>query len=156
MAIHWYLQRKQIKDLIPHSKNPRQISKEKAQQLADSIAIFGLIDKPIINYDNTIIGGHQRIKLLANIGEDFVECWVPDEYLCEKQVDKLNISLNKITGDWDYDILANEWDQEDLLDAGFTEKELFVTDIDIEESDELPKEKEETPKLCDRCKKEIK
>ena len=64
MTIKWNLQTLSIKDLKDHPKNPRQIKKEQQQHLQNLIEKFGLIDKPIINKDCTIIGGHQRVRIL--------------------------------------------------------------------------------------------
>ena len=43
-----------------------------------------------------------------------------------KHVEELNIRLNKNTGEWDWDILANDWEVDDLLAWGFTEEELSI------------------------------
>jgi len=137
----WHLEKKLISDLIPHNKNPRWLSKEQAKHLKISLSKFGLIDKPIINTDNTIIGGHQRISMLKDAGEKEVECWVPDRFLLHHEVGELNIRLNKNTGDWDWDILANEWDMKDLVEWGFNVKELTGSIFDE------PKQEDE----CDRC-----
>src|SRR5271166_3724937 len=107
--ISWHLEVLPIKDLKEHPKNPRQINKEQFQHLSNLIAKFGLIDKPIVNLDKTIIGGHQRIKVLKKMKVKEVECWVPDQQLSEKDIDELCVRLNLNQGQWDYDILANQW-----------------------------------------------
>jgi DNA modification methylase len=136
--INWHLEKRKLKDLKDHAKNPRQLSENDAAHLTVSLDKFGLIDKPIINTDGTIIGGHQRKKILKKLQVKEVECWVPDRHLEEKEVDELNIRLNKNTGDWDWDILANEWEIKELLDWGFTEEELLdaVQDITTDEEDD--------------------
>lgn len=155
--IEWSLKTKKIADLSEHPKNPRQLSEREFKQLQKSIAKFGMIDKPIINRDGTIIGGHQRLKVLEEMGYTEVEVWIPDIDLTDEQVDQLNIRLNKNTGDWDWDILANEWDADDLLDWGFSEHELFVTkeEEEAEEASEKEEEGKKKPNLCDKCKQEI-
>ncbi len=120
----WTLKTFKITDLKSYAKNPRTLSEKEHRQLSDSIGKFGLIDKPIINADNTIIGGHQRVQILLEKEEASVECWVPDCVLSEKEVEELNIRLNRNNGDWDYDILANEFDIGDLLTWGFGEDDL--------------------------------
>ena len=89
-----------------------------------------MIDKPIVNADsaNTIIGGHQRKHVLEASGVKEVECWIPDRELTGKEVEELNIRLNKNTGAWDFDVLANEFELDDLLDWGFDKGEL---DLDL-------------------------
>ncbi len=65
--VKWILKELPIKELKEHEKNPRQIGKEQFERLGNLIEKFGLIDKPIINADMTIIGGHQRIKYFKKL-----------------------------------------------------------------------------------------
>lgn len=139
--ITWHLEKRSIKDLIPHHKNPRTLNKDQALHLQTSLDKFGLIDKPIINLDNTIIGGHQRINVLEAYGAKEVECWVPNKMLGNEEVDELNIRLNKNTGNWDWDCLANEWDMKELVEWGFSVKELAGSMFD----EPMPEEE------CDKC-----
>lgn len=123
--INWHLEVLPIKSLKDHAKNPRQISKEQFQHLEALIAKFGLIDKPIVNKDWTIIGGHQRVKILKKMKAKTVECWLPNEQLEQGDIDRLCIGLNLNQGAWDFDILANQWDAVELLEWGFTEEQLL-------------------------------
>jgi DNA modification methylase len=138
MSIKWHIETRRISDLKDHPKNPRRLIKEQAQHLQASLEKFGLIDKPIINTDNQIIGGHQRKRILKKMGMKEVECYVPNRTLEEKEIAELNIRLNKNSGEWDWDILANQWEISDLLDWGFTADELLdsVQDINTEETQE--------------------
>lgn len=151
--IKWTLELKKIKQLIPYSKNPRYIKDIDFKHLQTSLNKFGMIDKPIINLDNTVIGGHQRINALKKNGVKMVECWLPDRQLDEKEVEELNIRLNKNKGEFDYDVLANEWGLEELLEWGFTEEELQISDPLIENLKEIAKEEESKDKniICPKC-----
>jgi DNA modification methylase len=122
-----------IKDLKDHSRNPRKITKEQQQHLQKLIEKFGLIDKPIVNLDMTIIGGHQRIKVLKKMKVKEVECWLPEKMLEQEDIDHLCIGLNLNQGSFDYDILANEWDPIDLLHYGFTEEQLLGVGKEVEQ-----------------------
>jgi hypothetical protein len=137
MNITWKLESRSLKDLKDYSKNPRILTKDQETQLLESLNKYGLIDKPIINTDNTLIGGHQRKRVLKKLGYKQVECWIPSRTLEEKEIEELNIRLNKNTGDWDWDILANEWEFEDLLNWGFTPEELLQDEGDTEIIDEI-------------------
>lgn len=122
---NWSLKRVKVRDLKNYYKNPRQLSDKQGEQLKESIDKFGLIDKPIVNQDFTLIGGHQRKNVI--LGEfDEVDVWYPDRKLSESEVEELNIRLNKNTGSWDYDTLANEWEVNDLLNWGFEDWELGI------------------------------
>jgi DNA modification methylase len=132
--INWTLQTFNLDELTDYYKNPRSLSEKEFKQLKTSLDKFGMIDKPIVNLDsaNTIIGGHQRKHVLEASGETECECWVPDRELTEREVEELNIRLNKNTGSWDFDTLANEFELDDLLDWGFDKHEL---DLDLWASD---------------------
>lgn len=129
-GITWNLKTFNIYDLTDYSKNPRSLTKQQFEQLKKSLDKFGLIDKPIINADekNTVIGGHQRLRVLRSENQKSVECWYPSRELDEKEVEELNIRLNKNTGSWDFDTLANEFELDDLLEWGFDKGEL---DLDL-------------------------
>ena len=148
MTIEWHLEKRKIKDLKAYHKNPRKITKEQLEHLGQSVTKFGLIDKPFINTDNTIIGGHQRIKLLKSMGHKEVEVYVPNVELSAKDAEELNIRHNRNLGEWDFDILANQFEITDLLEWGFTENELQV-DIDVIEGEE--EEETEEKKKCTKC-----
>ena len=149
--IKWNLQTLALNDLKEHPKNPRQIDKDKFQHLAELIAKFGLIDKPIVNKDFTIIGGHQRIKVLKKAKVKSVECWVAEEQLSDAEVDELCVGLNLHQGKFDYDILGNLWDPISLLEYGFSEEQLLGScheEIDSEETEKKTKNKK---KSCPAC-----
>lgn len=115
-----------LDELTDYYKNPRSLSEKEFKQLKTSLDKFGMIDKPIVNADsaNTIIGGHQRKHVLEASGVTAIECWIPDRELSEREVEELNIRLNKNTGSWDFDTLANEFELDDLLEWGFDKTEL--------------------------------
>jgi len=147
--ITWHLEKRQIKDLKPHPKNPRQLSKDQERHLKTSLTKFGLSEKLIINSDNMIIGGHQRLSILKGLKEKEVECWVPDRLLTESEADELCLRLNRNHGAFDYDILANNFSVPNLLDWGFQVDELELIDPNEVES----KDKEDKKKLttCPSC-----
>ena len=149
----WKTEIRNLKDLKSHHKNPRKISKEDFKNLQKSIEKFGLIDKPILTKDGSVIGGHQRISVLKKMGVEKVECYVSEKYLTELEIDELNIRLNRAVGEWDYDILEKEWKIEDLLEWGFSEEELtehiMPLEKEIEEGVILPTEGDPITKAGD-------
>ena len=85
----------------------------------------------------TVIGGHQRLKICKELTFIDVDCVILD--LSKEQERELNIRLNKNTGDFDMDILANEFDVTELKDWGFLDTDFgFNIDkiIDNAEEDE--------------------
>ena len=121
---------RKIKDLIGAEYNPRELTKDQYKQLKDSLLRFGVVDPVIVNKhperDNIIIGGHQRSKVWEDMGNDKIPT-VELSLTLEKEKE-LNVRLNKNTGQFDMDMLANNFDTEDLINWGFDEGELVGFD----------------------------
>lgn len=147
--MQWTLETRKIKDLKDYEKNPRRLTKDQEAHLKKSIDRFGLIDKPIITRDGTLIGGHQRKNILKKLGLKEVECWVPDKDLDEKEIQELNIRLNKNSGEFSFDSLANNFDVPDLLEWGFDLKELVGVRFSEEPESKGTQDKED--KKCPHC-----
>jgi ParB-like chromosome segregation protein Spo0J len=111
-----------INSLNPAKYNPRQISNKQYEDLKASIDKFGLVDPIIINSDNTVIGGHQRLKVLRELGSEKIPTVRVN--LSKEDERELNVRLNKSGGTFDMDILANEFDVVDLKEWGFKDIEL--------------------------------
>ena len=119
---------REINSLIFAEYNPRQLTKDQYQNLKDSISRFGLVDPIIVNSNkerkNIIVGGHQRVKVAKDMDLEFVPVIEVD--LSYDKERELNVRLNKNTGEWDMDVLANMFDMDELIDWGFNEKELNI------------------------------
>ena len=129
--ITWKTESRRLGDLIEWDKNPRQLSAHDAEHIGKSIRKFGLADPLIINLDNHLIGGHQRKHILSN-PEQVVDVRVPSRQLTEAEAEELAIRLNKNTGAWDFDALANGFEVPDLLEWGFDERELQLGGFDLD------------------------
>lgn len=149
-CIKWHVEPRLIKDLKPHPKNPRRLSKNEAIKLEESLDEFGQAEPIIINLDNTIIGGHQRVSILKKRKEKEVDCSVPERLLTPKEVEKLCIKLNLHYGEWDEDIIANEWDLPELMTYGLT-----LDDLNLEDNMGSPPPPKEGEK-CPTCGKKMK
>lgn len=94
--------------LIPADYNPRKDLKPgdpEYEKLKRSIEQFGYVEPVIWNKSTgRVVGGHQRLKVLLDMGITEVECVVIE--MDEKKEKALNVALNKISGDWDKDKLA--------------------------------------------------
>ena len=95
--------------LRPAAYNPRKKLKagdKEYEKIKNSILEFGYVEPIIVNFDMTVIGGHQRLTVLKDLGYTEVQCVVvhiEDEH----KVKALNIALNKITGAWNEELLAD-------------------------------------------------
>lgn len=123
---------RKIKDLIRAEYNPRELTKDQYNQLKDSLLRFGVVDPVIVNKhpdrDNIIIGGHQRSKVWEDMGNSTIPT-VELNLTLEKEKE-LNVRLNKNTGQFDMDMLANHFETEDLIEWGFREDEVYFDDTD--------------------------
>lgn len=125
----WTLETKKIKSLNERKDNPRKLSRSDADHLQRSIETFGLCEPVVVNRNGNIIGGHQRVRTLRKLGYSEVEVYVPNTTLSEEQEKELCIRLNKNAGDWDFDILANQWEVDDLLGWGFEMEDLHIESL---------------------------
>ena len=128
--------------------NPRTLTKDQHKDLKESLIKFGFVDPVIININperkNVIIGGHQRTKVWKGLGHRSVPCNELDLSLDHEK--ELIVRLNKNVGSWDHDMLANNFEMDELKEWGFTDKDLFMK-IDDLETEKDPKEK------CELCGK---
>lgn len=131
-----------INDLINATYNPRKDLKpsdSEYQKIKKSIQEFGYVEPIIVNKDNTIVGGHQRLKVLKDL--DYKEIDVIRIDIDKTKEKALNIALNKITGEWDYDslerLLIELKDEE--FDLGITGFELDKVNLEplLHELDEV-------------------
>jgi DNA modification methylase len=146
-VITWKTEKRKVADLTPAEYNPREMTKEQAKDLAKSLERFNLADPIVINSDNRIIGGHQRINIIKQKAknDDFeVDVRVPSRKLTEHEERELNLRLNKNLGQWDFNLLAN-FDEDMLKDVGFDSEELDkIFQIEPEPKDDDVPEARET------------
>ena len=147
-------ERRCITDLNPAVYNPRKRlspGDEEYESLKRSIEVFGYVDPIIINSDGTVVGGHQRLSVLMDLGYTEVDVAVVN--LDKNDEKALNIALNKIAGDWDNEKLAlllSELDVEGYMleNTGFNKDELDELLITVsEENIDMEKADEEVPEI---------
>jgi len=102
--------------------NPRKMSDKQYKDLKASLEKFGLVDPIIINSDNTVVGGHQRLRIMRELGAEYVPTVRVN--LSKQDEMELNIRLNKNSGEFDLDVLANNFEVDELKDWGFKDIEL--------------------------------
>ncbi len=131
------IEKKKVTDLIPADYNPRKDLKpgdKEYEKLKRSISEFGYVDPLIWNKrTGRLVGGHQRLKVLEDMGETQVDVVVVD--LDEEKEKALNVALNKISGEWDKDKLALL-----ITDLQGSDLDVSLTGFDQEELDDLFKE----------------
>lgn len=98
-----------VEQLCPATYNPRKklkVGDKEYEKIKNSIKEFGYVEPIIVNFDMTVIGGHQRLTVLKDLGYKEVQCVVV-HIEDENKVKALNIALNKITGAWNEQLLAD-------------------------------------------------
>lgn len=142
LAIYWTTEKRKLGDLIKWEPNPRQITKEQAQQLENSINEFGYSQLYEIEPDNTLLDGHQRDEIMLRMSEfgpaAEIEVRVASRQLSLQERKKYIALKHKgAQGEWDWDALLNLYDTVELLDWGFEQHELlehgFQVELDAED-----------------------
>jgi len=121
-----------ISEVKINPNNPRLIKDDKFRKLVQSIKDFPeMLDiRPIVvNKDMIILGGNMRFKASIEAGLAEVPIIITD--LTEEQQKEFLIKDNVSGGEWDWDILANEWDVQTLKDWGL-DTPIYFDDEDID------------------------
>lgn len=137
----WNTVTKKVKlsQIKPNENNPRLIKDDKFNKLVKSIKEFPeMLDiRPIVvNSDMVILGGNMRYKACKEAGIKEIPIIIADNLTIEQQREFI-IKDNVSGGEWDFEMLANEWDVEKLEDWGLdmpvvkdlNEQDLFDTEI---------------------------
>jgi len=117
----WIEESVKLGQLKDYDKNPRRINKKDFNRLVNDLKQDGYHRRIMVTDDNVIIGGHSRKKALIAAGykqTDEINVLKPSRPLTEEEFKRLNIRDNLGFGDWDMDILANNFDMEDLKEWG--------------------------------------
>ena len=131
------VEKKNTADLLPADYNPRKALKPgdlEYEKLKRSIEQFGYVEPVIWNKTTgRVVGGHQRLKVLMDMGYTEVDCVVVE--LTEEKEKALNVALNKISGEWDKEKLALL-----ITDLQGVDFDVSLTGFDPAEIDDLFKD----------------
>jgi ParB-like chromosome segregation protein Spo0J len=146
-----------IQQIRNNDNNPRIIKDYKFKQLVKSIKEFPEMLKlrPIVvNSEMVVLGGNMRLKACKEAG--LKEVWIlkADE-LTEQQQREFIVKDNVGFGEWDWDVLANEWDNQQLEDWGLDLLPFEDSVEDILEREEKEEQKQKEQLTCDVCGKNI-
>jgi len=130
-----------LTEIKSNPNNPRVIKDHKFEKLKKSISEFPKMMElrpMVINEDNIVLGGNMRLKALKDLGyKEVPEEWVKRAIdLTEEETRRFIIADNVGFGEHDWEMLANEWNTEELEDwglEGFPFEE--VTELEAEEDD---------------------
>jgi len=126
-----------ISDVKSNPNNPRLIKNDKFEKLVQSLKDFPEMAKVrpiVVNQDFVVLGGNMRLKAMKEAGWKEVPVQVVD--WSEQQQKEFIIKDNVGFGEWEWDVLANEWEAEDLEKWGLDVPVFDSEPIDKKESDE--------------------
>ena len=116
----WEVVSMKVRELKPNPDNPRKISKDAFERLKRKIKRQGFRSAIQVDNDGIILGGNQRYHVLMDMGygDSEVPVLKPLFKMTEKERQEAVITDNVSDGEWDVDVLANLYDQDDLTEWG--------------------------------------
>ncbi|MGI4873379.1 MAG: DNA modification methylase [Janthinobacterium lividum] len=143
VKLEWHNAQRRVRELVPYEFNPRKLGEAGYARLKASLEYFGLVEVPILDADNVVLAGHQRLRILLDLGrgEELIDVRLPNRKLTEEEFKRYNVTSNVGAGEWDYEsLLANfgDIDLGSILDAG-----ALAELADLSASLELPAEEQE-------------
>lgn len=143
--LSWRTEDRRISDLVPNINNPRSMTPKQVEDLKRSLLKFDLVELPVIDTDNTVVAGHQRLMALKLLGREHesIPVRAPNRKLTKREYDQYLLTSNRVHGDWDWQKLADNFDIEILKTSGFDDTDLthIFNDLEVED-DEFDVEKE--------------
>lgn len=136
--------------------NPRKISKDQMDKLCKSIKRDPefLSSRPILVHKKEnvlhVYAGNQRVRAAKLLKWKEIPCII-EENIPEDILKERIIKDNKQFGEFDFDMLANEYDIEMLLDSGFMPEELYVAPIEDLGSTKEKEEEKKPSTMCPQC-----
>jgi len=146
-----------LSTIRPNPNNPRVLRDDKFQKLKKSITDFPKMMelRPIVVDDNVVIlGGNMRYRALQDIygkNGEIPDAWVKSAAdLTEDEKRQFVIKDNADFGEWDWDMLANEWDAEELADWGIDTPADWGKETKEVEEDDFDTDKDEVETVCQK------
>ena len=119
--------------------NPRTMSREMMNKLMSAIEDEGFVEPLVIDEQDRVIGGHQRLYAARKIGMKLIPCHRVDLHGDEQRAKLLNLRLNKLHGEFDYDKLykfIEDVDHELISATGFDADEVEELSKMMDEANE--------------------
>jgi site-specific DNA-methyltransferase (adenine-specific) len=135
--INWIVEERKVSELKKWEINPRKISNKGSKELEKSLDKLGNFELLIVNSDNTVIAGNQRLEKFKAKGVDSIKVLVADRLLSEEEVKEIGLRSNLHKGTWDNDLL--EMSFKDLIE------QLGIDELIKGEEDGFYTRKIETP-----------
>ena len=153
LKIQWTDKTASLIDLVPWERNPREISKKAFKALKDSLRDNGLFRPIVVQNDGvSVIGGHQRIRALQELGIKEVPVKVPHRQLTNDEFRRIAIQDNLSFGEWDFDILGADFKVEELSAWGMQDALIHnIEEINPEPSQDVERLDKTKEHKCPSC-----
>lgn len=148
-----------LDSIVPYWRNPRRITDEAVNAVAESIKRYGYRQPIVVDAEHTLIIGHTRYAALRRLGHTEAVVRVEDS-LSQKQVKHLRAIDNRTAEytDWDFDVLVDEMREldSDITESFFADLALSVEEVTgtphVEPSDASPAmDRDEAEFICPSC-----
>jgi len=128
--ITWTDSTRKLHELLPNPRNPKILTEKQGQGLQVSLKKFGFAIPVLISPSNKILDGHQRTKLLSVMEEYGAEAEIPvrvsSREFTDEETKEFIVRLSKNQAGFDFDMLATDYEETDLINFGFEEWELSI------------------------------
>lgn len=139
--------------------NPRYISTEEYSALVESLRtdnLTGVLQVKVYNYEGewVVLDGNMRLNALQELQIDEVQCLIVPEGTDARTLRKIVLDSNSNFGQWDWDLLADQWDMDELDAAGIDIPDLGGAQQTNTEADDVEEDDfdETTDEIKTRCK----
>lgn len=107
LKLNWTTVQRRVGDLIPNTENYKKLSETKKKKLIASLEKFGLVDIPVIDFDDVLISGHQRLVCLIVMDREneIIDVRYPNRKLTKEELKEYTLIANQQYGDIDFDLL---------------------------------------------------
>ena len=107
LKLKWTTVQRRVGDLIPNPENYKKLSETKKKKLIASLEKFGLVDIPVIDFDDVLISGHQRLVCLIVMDREneIIDVRYPNRKLTKEELKEYTLIANQQYGDIDFDLL---------------------------------------------------
>lgn len=150
--ITWKEENWPVSKLRGNKRNPRKITPEQFDRLKKKISELGYHHPVAIQPDGLIISGHQRVKALLDLGYKEIRVSIPSRPLDKDEYRKMMIEANVADGDWDKEILSEDFEAQELEEWGLSSQESgLFTPGDVGMQGKLDESQGKIVQTCPNC-----
>lgn len=143
--VQWVEKVQRLDDLKPFENNPRTITEAQYERLKNSLISVGYAARIEATHDLRVIGGHQRLRVLRELGVKEVAVIVPPRPLSDEEFKRQVLASNHNNGMWDEDMLANFFDMETIEAVGLHDFMTLAKEVKEAENPTPPKSNVKCP-----------